>query len=292
MDILFFSLILAVTGALISFPIQYMFSRMPEAWLQDYNYDPKAKDYRPAKRMDFFPHTFCVLAFLAVVFFLTSYTNPTYLSGPKVFHLVFALLPALPLTMVILSDMLNRIIPDQLTAVAGLICVFGFMADLMEGSLWIPQGSPWYLFVLNRVLGGLIGAVLLWGIGFLGSMFSGRESLGFGDVKLLGACGLLSGAYGLTFVIFIAFVAGGIFAVPLLVRKRIRIHKEELLIIQSENPEETRLKLEAKREAMAYADDPDYIAFGPFLAIGTITFLVLETQFYQFFSQLFLVSGM
>jgi prepilin signal peptidase PulO-like enzyme (type II secretory pathway) len=292
MNNLFISLMLAVVGALIAIPIQYSFSRMPEAWLQDYDYDPDSKDFRPAKRMKFLPHTLCVLFFLAIVFFLTSYSNPAYTNDMKIFHLALALLPAIPLTMVILSDMLNRIIPDHLTIAAGILCVFGFLADLLEGSLWIPQGSPWYLFVLNRVLGGVIGAALLWGIGFLGSMFTGRESLGFGDVKLIGACGLLSGAYGLAFVIFISFVVGGIIAVPLLVRKRIRIRNEELLIIKSDDPETTRQKIEDERNAMPYADDPDYIAFGPFLALGTIVFLMFETQCHQFFAQMFLVSGM
>ncbi len=292
MNTLFVSLMLAVIGALLAIPVQYTFSRMPEAWLQDYDYDPKSKDFRPAMRMRFFPHTVCVLVFLSLVFFLAAYMNPSYTEKMMIFHLALALLPAIPLTMVILSDMLNRIIPDQLTIAAGILCIFGFMADLTEGSLWIPQGSPWYLFVLNRVLGGVIGALLLWGIGFLGSMFTGRESLGFGDVKLIGACGLLSGAYGLVFVIFISFVVGGIVAVPLLVRKRIRIRNEELLIIKSDDPEATRQKLEAEQDAMHYADDPDYIAFGPFLALGTIVFLILETQCHQFFAQMFLVSGM
>lgn len=287
MDYLLVSLILAVLGAAIAFPIRYAFSRMPEAWLQDYDFDPKAKDFRAARRMNLFPHTIAILALLVVVYFLTGYMNPSFIDNRWIFHIFLALSATVPLSMIIMSDTLNRIIPDQLTIVAAILCIFGFLGDFLEGSLWIPSGSPWYYFLLNRILGGIIGGVLFWGFGFLGSMFTGRESLGFGDVKLIFACGLLSGAYGLPFVVFIAFTAGGIMAIPLVIRKRLRIRKEEQMVLMSEDPDLTLKHLEQERNAMHYADDPDYIAFGPFLAIGTIAFLMLETSFQVFFSQQF-----
>jgi len=292
MDSIAISLLLSVLGASLALPAKWLFARMPESWLQDYDFNPKAKDFRLARRMQYVPHVVVMSMVCAVVFFLTSYLNPSYAASGKVFHYLLALAPILPLSMIVLSDALNRIIPDQLSLIAGVLCIFGFAADFLEGSLWFSASSPWYYLVLNRVLGGLIGALILFLIGYLGSMITGRESLGFGDVKLIAACGLLSGAYGLIFVVFLAFIAGGVFAFPLLIRKRRRIREEERVIIMSDDPEKTRRKLEADRDAMHYADDPDYIAFGPFLAIGTIAFLMLETPLHQVFKQMFLLYGM
>ncbi len=292
MDSIAISLLFSFLGATLALPAKWIFAKMPESWLQDYDFDPKAKNFRLAQRMQYVPHVVVMALVCAVVFFLTSYLNPSYAESAKVFHYLLAFAPILPLSMIVLSDALNRIIPDQLSLFAGSLCVFGFAADFLEGSLWFPTGSPWYFLILNRVLGGVIGALILFLIGYVGSMLTGRESLGFGDVKLIAACGLLSGAYGLIFVIFLSFIAGGIFAFPLLIRKRRRIREEERMILTSEDPEKARRKLEAKREAMHYADDPDYIAFGPFLAIGTIAFLMLETPLHQMFSQMFLLYGM
>lgn len=137
----------------------------------------------------------------------------------------------------------------------------------------------------------MIGAGLLWGIGIIGSWISGQESMGFGDIKLIFACGLLSGAYGLIFVFFFAFILGGVVAFPLYISKRKRIRAEEKTIRQSRDPVGKRREIEKKKEAVHFSDDPDYIAFGPFLALGTTVFLIFETPVREFFVSYILTSA-
>ncbi len=273
----------AALGASLSLPLRSLFGRFPESWLQDYDYDPKAANHRPAKRIALFPDTFVLAVSLAVLFFLAFRLNAGYTDKGHILHILLMLLPLLPFSLIVISDHLNRIIPDQLVLAAGILSALGFFADGFEGSLWVPAGGAWYLAPLNRILGGVIGAAILFGIAFLGSWISGQESMGFGDIKLIFVCGLLSGGFGLIFVFFFAFVAGGIFAVPLYVRKQKRLRAEEKLILTSKDPEKTRKQIENQKSKIHFAEDPDYIAFGPFLAVGTAVFLIFETPVFQYF---------
>ncbi len=281
----------ALLGASLAWPLQYLYNSLPEPWLQDYDYDPKAKNARPARRMKPMPHTIIVMFSMAALFFAAFYVNNSYMLKKDVFHILLMLVPLLPFSLIVVSDKLNRIIPDQLVAAAALCSIFGFLADALEGSYWVSGQSSWYMNPVNRLLGAVIGALLLWGIGIIGSWASGQESMGFGDIKLIFACGLLSGAYGLIFVFFFAFILGGIFAVPLFIAKRRRIREEESLIRNSEDPVRTRKEIERQKESIHFSDDPDYIAFGPFLALATAVFLIFETPVRQFFEAYILTSA-
>jgi prepilin signal peptidase PulO-like enzyme (type II secretory pathway) len=289
-DILLY-ILSAVLGMALALPLQYIYNIFPEPWLQDYDYDPKAPDHRLSRRMKFLPHTLILMIALAVFFFCSLYVNRSFVLERDVFHFLLMLLPLLPFSLIVISDQLNRIIPDQLVAAVALLSVFGFLADHLEGSLWIASDAAWYAYALNRILGALIGAGILWGIGILGSWVSGQESMGFGDVKLMFACGLLSGIYGLGFVFFIAFVLGGLFAVPLYIHKRKRIRLEEKMISESVSPDKMRKYLNRQKNNIHYSEDPDYIAFGPFLALGTAAFLIFETPLRAFFETNIMASA-
>jgi len=273
----------AVLGTALALPLQQLYNSLPEVWLQDYDYNPKAKNARPAKRMKFLPHTLIVMISMLLLFFAAFYVNEPRVSEKDIFHVLLMLAPLLPFSLIVVSDKLNRIIPDQLVAAVALCSVFGFLADGLEGSFWISSLNPWYWNPLNRILGAVIGAGLLWGIGFIGSWISGQDSMGFGDIKLIFACGLLSGVYGLIFVFFFAFVLGGVIAFPLFINKRRRIKAEEKLIMESSNPARKRKEIEKKKNAVHFSEDPDYIAFGPFLVLGTAVFLIFETPIREIF---------
>lgn len=278
-------LVCAAGGALIGAACMPVFNRLPEHWLQDYDYDPTAENARPARRIKFTPHSLILISVTALLFFFGAYVNPAFFERSDVFRILLMFLPALPLAIVVMSDHLNRIIPDHVVVFAGLLSVFGFIADYMYGSLWFAEGTPFWHLILNRVLGGIIGAALLLLIGWLGAVISRREAMGHGDVKFILACGFLSGTYGLIFVIFFAFLIGGVAAVPLLVKKRMRIARENREIRESSDPERTRRVMERKRKEIRFVDDPDYIAFGPFLAVGTLVFLIFETPIYRYYSE-------
>ena len=90
---------------------------------------------------------------------------------------------------------------------------------------------------INMVLGMLAGAGIFLLITLLGGLFYGKEAMGFGDVKLMGALGLYLGLSNIIIITILAFLIGAVLSIILLVTK---IKKTD-----------------------------EYIPFGPFIVIAT-----------------------
>jgi len=280
------ALVLALIAAIMAVPAFFIFNKMPEAWLQDYGFDPNAENVRLSKRLK--PYHIAIFALIyAVVVFISAYFYPDFLDFGHIMRVIALLLLFPGFTVIVMSDVLNRIIPDHIIVLSIALSILYFVTDFVDGNIWIDSGKPWYYFVLNRVLAALAGAGILFLIGFISTIIAKTEAMGMGDVKLLFLCGLLSGLRGLLFVIFIAFISAAIVAIPLLVRKRMRIRQEEKEIRESPNPALARKILMKKKREMHFADDPDYLAFGPFLVLGTVLFLLYEPYFLDLFLRYF-----
>lgn len=65
-----------------------------------------------------------------------------------------------------------------------------------------------YLSVAEMLIGGAAGYALLYAIRFCGNKYYGQDSLGLGDVKLLGASGLWLGIEGVLFAMTLGALAG------------------------------------------------------------------------------------
>lgn len=90
---------------------------------------------------------------------------------------------------------------------------------------------------INMLLGMLAGGGIFLLITLLGGLFYGKEAMGFGDVKLMGALGLYFGLSNIIIITLVSFLIGAILSVALLVTK---IKKSD-----------------------------EYIPFGPFIVIST-----------------------
>lgn len=66
----------------------------------------------------------------------------------------------------------------------------------------------YYLSLSTMLIGGIAGYGLLWTIRFFGNKYYGQDSLGLGDVKLLGASGLWLGFDGVLFAMTLGAIAG------------------------------------------------------------------------------------
>lgn len=102
-----------------------------------------------------------------------------------------------------------------------------------------------FLSINSALLGAILGIVILGAFAF----FSKGRAMGWGDVKLAGAMGLVLGAGQVIFAILLAFIIGGIIGAVLLVGK----------------------KATAKSK----------IAFGPFLTLATAIFLLFPDLYGQ-----------
>ena len=90
---------------------------------------------------------------------------------------------------------------------------------------------------INMILGMLVGGGIFLLITLVGGLIYGKEAMGFGDVKLMGALGLYFGMSNIIVITLLAFLIGAILSILLLVSK--------------------------KRKSS------EYIPFGPFIVIGT-----------------------
>ena len=276
------AIIAGILGALVGYSQTFVFARIPEKWLQDYGVKETDPDFRLSKRMQFIPHgvlsaVFC--AFIYMLFVVFSYN--IYIETPGFFHIIAVLLAAPVIVIVMMSDRLNRIIPDECSIALALIGVFLLIGDFFEPNVWFTEQAPWYIPLLNRVIAALVGGGSLLLIDFICISFLGKTGMGQGDMKLLAACGLIVGCYGLLVVIYVGILVAVFFAIPLLIRKYMRKAAEKREIEQAEDKAAKRLEIAKRKAQIHFADDPDYIAFGPFLALGAAVFLALEPYFHE-----------
>ena len=283
MNIALYYVFAVVAGVLAGVLVTWLFGKFPDKWLQDYGVTPQDPDYRPSKRMRPFPEgliavVFCVACYCVAIFFCRN----AYIEGhfrPMHLAVIFLVIPVLLLVM--MADKLNRIIPDQFTIYIAFCGVLSVLSDVFEGSVWFSDGVKWYVPVLNKVIASLIGGGVIWLIGFLSITFLGREGMGMGDMWLLFATGLITGCYGLIVLIYVSIFSALIFAIPLLIRKRKRIAAEKRRIAESPDPRKEKLKIQREKAAIHFAEDPDYMAFGPFLALGCAVFAIMEPFFFE-----------
>lgn len=107
------------------------------------------------------------------------------------------------------KDVQEHIIPDRTTVVFAIIFVL-----FRISSLELAQ-------IQDMILGAAVGATLM-GIPYL----IRRESIGLGDVKTVGVCGLMFGAIGTITFLLRAFIAVFIYCAVQLLRKKITMKSE------------------------------------------------------------------
>lgn len=271
-----------VLGAGFGLLITWLFGKFPEKWLQDYDVKETDPDYRISKRMRWVPEgvaacLICAVCYIVAVLFCGN----SYITTFKPLHLLVIVLLIPDLVLVMMSDKLNRIIPDQFSLYIAAVGVISIVSDLTEGSVWFTPEAKWYMPLLNKIIASVVGGGVVWLIGVVSITFFGRESIGMGDMRLLFATGLITGCYGIIVLIYVSIFTALIWAIPLLIRKRKRIRREEAEIAASPDPRKARLELQRKKAAIHFAEDPDYMAFGPFLALGCGVFCIMEPFFYE-----------
>lgn len=72
---------------------------------------------------------------------------------------------------------------------------------------------------INMFLGMLAGAGIFLAITLIGGIFYGKEAMGFGDVKLMGALGLFFGLSNIIIITLVSFLVGAVLSIILLATK-------------------------------------------------------------------------
>ena len=135
------------------------------------------------------------------------------------------------------------IIPNRLNlTIFEVGIIFAFLYGLSDVAITI-----------NMLLGMLAGGGIFLLITLVGGLFYGKEAMGFGDVKLMGALGLYFGLSNIIIITLMSFLIGAVLSIILLAS---RIKKSS-----------------------------EYIPFGPFIVIST--FISMYIPFEQIKNVLF-----
>lgn len=187
-----------------------------------------------------------------VLFLLTWYFSNIYY-GNIYFHIINIVITAILIVM-LLSDIRYQIIPDEMQIGLIIVAIVRFVLltiDLNQPILnQIIQYE--YLILVAQFIGGgiIVGLPLL--IIFL---ITRGKGMGFGDVKLTFAMGLVLGLWNGLYTLYIGFISGGIVGAIILLTKK--------------------AKLKSK------------IAFGPFLILGFYIMLFWGYEVGQFIQKVY-----
>ena len=133
-------------------------------------------------------------------------------------------------------DFKKQIIPNRLTLT---LLEVGLIFSFIEGISNLNV-------VIDKILGLVCGAIIFLFITYIGKWISGKDSIGFGDVKLICSIGLFLGLRNTISVSIISFVIAGIISIILLLIKKKKAN--------------------------------EYIAFGPFIVIASIIMVFIPIE--------------
>lgn len=163
------------------------------------------------------------------------YVAILYLFGISLTTLKYLLLTPL-LISVLVIDFKERIIPDRLILI---LFEIGMVFSIIEGF-----GSL-NIFV-DKILGMIIGFGIFGLITLIGGLLTKKKAMGYGDVKLMAALGLIFGEIGILMIIVISFLIAAIVSIVLLV-----IRKKKFT---------------------------EYIAFGPYISVASFIVMMSSTN--------------
>lgn len=169
---------------------------------------------------------YILMIIVAIAYILLLYRYGFSINALKFMFLIPMLISAFQI------DLKLQIIPNRLTLT---IFEFGLIFTFIGVIINVNTGIN--LFI-NSLLGMIVGAGIFLIITLIGGAIAGKEAMGFGDVKLMGAMGLFFGWFNIILISVIAFLLAAITSIGILVLRKKKID--------------------------------EYIPFGPFIVIGAI----------------------
>ena len=158
-----------------------------------------------------------------------------YFGGFNLQTLEYLLLAPI-LLLIFVIDYKDKIIPNRLAlTVFEIGIVFTIIFGYMDFSI-----------VINNIIGLIVGGTVFAIITLIGKLIANKEAMGFGDVKLMAALGLVMGFPKILMIAITAFLIGAFISIVLLILK----------------------KKKAK----------DTVPFGPFIVISTIIVMFIPTN--------------
>lgn len=177
--------------------------------------------------------------YILMIIVAIAYIALLYFNGITIDTIKFmVLIPMLIIAFII--DLKLQIIPNRLTLTmfeTGL--VFTFIKSLLI------TGGGINIFI-DSVIGMLVGGGIFLLITLIGGAIAGKEAMGFGDVKLMGALGLFFGWLNMILISVMSFLFAAVISIIILISRKKKIS--------------------------------EYIPFGPFIVVASIISIYVSTS--------------
>ncbi len=177
---------------------------------------------------------YLLMVTVAILYMVTLYFNGLNIE----FFKYIAVIPMLVSAFMI--DLKLQIIPNRLTlTIFEVGLVFTFISGLTNMNIGIG-------IFTDNLLGMIVGGGIFLLITLIGGLIAGKEAMGFGDVKLMGALGLIIGWKNIIVVSVLSFLLAAIVSIVILLSKKKKAN--------------------------------EYIPFGPFIVLSTVLTIFIPTD--------------
>ena len=177
-----------------------VFNRIPAHWLCDYNEVPsKELLQNDSQRLKSYPWKMV----FSMMFVLCAIKMAVY----DWQYALTAIVSLWALLIIAVADKKYMIIPDQFVVLLA-VTAFGYV--------------PYHGSFLSPLWGALAGGGFMLVVGLTGKLIFKKETMGFGDVKLLAAIGLMTGPVGVAIIIVVCSFLSAIDFTVLIMRKKIK----------------------------------------------------------------------
>lgn len=171
------------------------------------------------ERKNIFELQYITMIAIAIIYFLLLYKFKIKKSFFENLDLIKFLILVPMLVSAFIVDLKHRIISNRLNM---LIFEIGIFFVFLYGIYNIAIAK-------SMVLGCLTGSGIFLLITLLGGLIAGKEAMGFGDVKFMGAIGLFFGATVTAEITLFAFIIAAVFCIGLIIFRYIKKNDDEYL---------------------------------------------------------------
>lgn len=199
-------------------------------------------EYKKVFSKDFFKEYLknCKPKYLLMIIVAIAYIALIYLNGLTIDAIKFMILIPM-LIIAFMIDLKLQIIPNRLTlTIFELGLVFTFIETLLNPNFGINVFT-------NNMLGMVVGGGIFLLITLIGGLIAGKEAMGFGDVKLMGALGLFFGWLNMILISVMAFLFAAVISIVILIARRKKFS--------------------------------EYIPFGPFIVVASMIPIYISTPY-------------
>lgn len=193
----------AIIGLFVGNFVEWLNIRLPEykkIFSKDFIAEKKSKKFKP---------NYILMLITAIIYVALVYKfgiNNSLITNLDLIK--YAILTPMLLSAFVI-DYKMQIIPNRLNLTMfeiGIIIAFIY-------------GLSNVVITYNMLLGMLAGGGIFLAITLIGGLFYGKEAMGFGDVKLMGALGLYFGLSNIIIITLISFLIGAVLSIFLLISK-------------------------------------------------------------------------